>query len=159
MFFRVGIWQTMLQRASFIINPDSYPEGFYLVIVEAPNECQSMNFTEGVLTKEDFGNRKTANISSDKLRITIKENSPTFNYWLGPGVVCLGYLLVFLFSIGIVKCVMDQEINNNFQEENYKEDTNGLKNMQKTILEMPENDKLTVNSEKRLRKRRESVRE
>eukprot|EP00092_Neocalanus_flemingeri_P001863 GFUD01001986.1.p1 GENE.GFUD01001986.1~~GFUD01001986.1.p1 ORF type:complete len:789 (-),score=153.17 GFUD01001986.1:31-2244(-) len=129
---RIGRWQTMLERASFIIDPAAYPKGFYLVIVEAPTiECRTPNSTE-TLSKEEFGT-----IPSDKLRITIKENSTTSDYWLGPGAVCLGYLLVFIFSICIVKYVMNQEIDEQFNETFDTHDAVGLKNLEEIILEEP----------------------
>ena len=163
---RVGIWQTMLQQATFIINAASYPEGFYIVVVEAPEEC-GFTATEddfipksGSLTETGKERNKRATLSSrishptkhnitipnDKMKITIKENSPISNYWIGPGVVCCGYLLVFCFSICIVKYVMDQEIDENFQDKfNIHDGAIALKNLEQD-LEAPNSE--LPNSEK-----------
>ena len=137
----------MLERASFIIDPAAYPDGFYLEIIEAPNKCKSTNGTEPVFTNE------TSSIPSDKLRVTIKENSSSFNYWLGTGVVCLGYLMVFFFSICIVKCVMDKETTVGFKERFDAHDGIGLRNLESVLEDMPnaetKDETITVNEEEK----------
>ena len=135
--FRVGIWETMLKRASFIINKSNYPEGFYIVVVVEPQvECgltakedplisnrEVFNDTEpnrkkrAIVTHGITQNKVRDSIPFERLRITIKENSSISQYWMGTGTVSLGYILVFIFSFCIVKIVMNQKVDQHFIDE------------------------------------------
>ena len=155
----------MLERASFIIDPALYPEGFYLVVVELPEECgftasedaflpspSPLSFsgnntvTDGenrkrdkrraILRKKDLSIENEA-VPEEKLRITIKENSPLSNYLLGTGIVCLGYLLVCIFSMVKVMYVMNIKETENFQ--NTFAMDNALKRLEESTQDTPIN--------------------
>jgi len=105
---RIGIWQTMLERATFIIDKAEYQEGFYLVVKDAPLQC-------GILVDQVLDHNNT-DIRKDKIKISIKENAPWFTYWFSIGLVSFGYFLVFGISLIMVKTVMDIRIDECFQK-------------------------------------------
>ena len=171
----------MLERASFIIDPALYPEGFYLVVVEAPEECgltateddflpspSPLSFsgnntvTDGknrkrdkrrvILKKKDLRIENVA-VPEDKLRITIKENSPLSNYLLGTGIVCLGYLFVFIFSMVMVMYFMKIKETETFQ--NTFTMDNAVKTLEETTRETPiNNDDTKEENDNKIEKRK-----
>ena len=92
------MWETMLKQGSFIIDGANYPEGFYIVLVLEPQDACGIRANE----TEDSA---PASSTNQKLKITIKENSPEINYWLGTGIVGFGYLLVLILSSCIIAYV------------------------------------------------------
>ena len=130
----------MLERSSFIIDPADYPEGFYLVIVKANDECGNTDLTENSITRDGTRIDDDHSFLSKKVKITIQENSPISNYWYGPGLICLGYLIVFIFSYVTLKCVMKKEVNRNIHLMFDIAHAKGLANLEEVILETPMDD-------------------
>ena len=118
----------MLEIISFVIDTSKYPNGFYVVVIEADGQCgddeksvtslvdRSVQwFTNAVGIKTLLDTEK---IPDDKLLITISVNSQLRDYLVGPGIICLGYLLVFLLSPFIIWCFTRKEVKDLLKDMN-----------------------------------------
>merc|ERR1719319_267098 len=105
---RFGIWQTMLNQSTFVVDGKNYPNGFLIVIVASPSDklCQ--------IKKEENeckANNQDHNQLSKNVTITVKMNSSDSDYLAGILLVSGFYILLFVVIVTISYIRITYDIN------------------------------------------------
>jgi len=97
---RYGIWQTMLNKSTLVVDAKNYPNGYLIVVIASPsdklcqikkkeNKCQSIN------------RGKDHNQLSKEITITVKSNSSDLDYMLGILSVSSFYIVLLVVTLTI----------------------------------------------------------
>merc|ERR1719296_428866 len=92
---RSGIWQTMMNQSTFVVDGKNYPNGFLIVVIASPSDKVYQ------IKKEDNKCKNTTDQLSKNITITVKMNSSDSDYMVGILLVSIVYILLLVVILTI----------------------------------------------------------